>query len=509
MPAPTILGPASVCFNSTGNVYTTETGPGIHNYIWNVTGGTITAGGTPTDNTVTVTWNTVGNESVSVNYTDINGCTAALPTVYDVVVNPLPAPTITGPSPVCVNSTGNVYTTETGSGIHNYIWSVTGGTITSGGLSTDNTVTVTWVTSGIQTVSVNYENSYGCYAATPGSKSVIVIPLPTPIISGSNNACIGSTVNYTTESGMSSYTWPVSAGGSITSGGSSTDNTVTVTWDTTGAQTVSVSCTNAFGCTSANPTVLNVTVNALPTPGISGQDLPTTGTPYVYTTESSMTNYLWTVSSGGSITAGGGTGDNTITIVWTVTGSQSVSVNYTNNNGCTAASPTVHPVIVSQSLSTISGNITYYNSANTVMNNVTVTLQGTSYSAVTNLSGYYQIQNIPAGTYTMVCTTVKPTGGINAGDAALTNQWGNSKNNNSWPAIQLVKFFSGDASGNNIIQAVDPAMILTYFVNTWEPGQDMVRIHVRTGHSGFPEQPQSTIVQPVFIHRLPFRRIRT
>ena len=65
------------------------------NYVWSVSaGGTITAGGTNISNTVTVTWNTTGPQSVSVNYTvPATGCTAASPKVLSITVNPKPATT--------------------------------------------------------------------------------------------------------------------------------------------------------------------------------------------------------------------------------------------------------------------------------------------------------------------------------------------------------------------------------------------------------------------------------
>ena len=125
--------PAStaVCAGSTGNTYTTQAG--MTNYIWSVSaGGTVTGGGGVGNNTVTVTWNTAGAQTVSVNYTNGNGCTAATPAVYNVTVNALPVVTIAGPTPVCAGSTGNIYTTQ--AGMSNYIWSVSaGGTITAGG----------------------------------------------------------------------------------------------------------------------------------------------------------------------------------------------------------------------------------------------------------------------------------------------------------------------------------------------------------------------------------------
>ena len=122
LPTPTVAsGPNDVCVNSTGNVYTTQTGK--TNYVWTVSaGGTITAGGTATDNTVTVTWTTAGARSVSVNYSE-NGCAAATPSSYAVNVKALPVPTIaSGPNDVCINSTGNVYTTQAGK--TNYVWTV-------------------------------------------------------------------------------------------------------------------------------------------------------------------------------------------------------------------------------------------------------------------------------------------------------------------------------------------------------------------------------------------------
>jgi len=346
LPVPTITGNDQVCLNSTGNIYSTEIG--MTNYTWTVSaGGTITAGGTSTDNTVTVTWNTVGPQTVSVNYDNTDGCTAAAATVFDVTVNPLPVVTLDGPTPVCVNSTGNVYTTEVD--MTNYTWTVSaGGTITAGGTSTDNTVTVTWNTVGPQTVSVNYDNTDGCTAAAATVFDVTVNPLPVVTLDGPTPVCVNSTGNvYTTEVDMTNYTWTVSAGGTITAGGTSTDNTVTVTWNTSGPQTVSVNYDNTDGCTAAAATVFDVTVNPLPVVTLDGPTpVCVNSTGNVYTTEVDMTNYTWTVSAGGTITAGGGINDNTVTITWNTATPQTVSVNYVNGTDCTAAVATVLNVTV-------------------------------------------------------------------------------------------------------------------------------------------------------------------
>ncbi len=164
-------------------------------------------------------------------------------------------PSLAGPSEVCLNSAGNIYSTEAGQ--VNYTWIVSpGGTITDGGTSADNTVTVLWNTAGPQTVSVNYSMS-----PAPAVKNVNVNMLPVPGLSGPTPVMAGSAGNtYSTEPGMVNYSWIVSPGGTVTSGGGPADNSVTVTWNSSGGQFVSVSYTDVNGCSASVPTQFDVTV---------------------------------------------------------------------------------------------------------------------------------------------------------------------------------------------------------------------------------------------------------
>jgi len=334
LPLPAISGPVAACFNSS-QVYTTAAG--MTGYIWSVNGGSITAGsGT---NSVTVTWNTAGNQSVSVNYTDANGCTALTPSVYAVTVHDLPVPVISGAGAMCLN---NSATYTTAAGMSNYTWVVNGGNITSGGGTGENSVTVTWATLGTQSVSVNYTDGNSCSAASPTVFPVVVNTLPVPTITGPASVCAGLSATYTTESGLTSYTWNVSAGGNITSGAGT--NSITVLWNTVGPQLVDVNYVIGTGCTALTPTVKNITVNALPAPTVSGQAAVCQNTSHVYSTQSGMSGYLWTVPPEGSITSGSGT--NSITVLWTSPGTPVISVNYTNSNGCTAVSPANYPITV-------------------------------------------------------------------------------------------------------------------------------------------------------------------
>jgi len=248
LPAPAITGATKVCEGSTVNVYSTVSG--MTNYQWNVTGGTITAGGNTSDNSITVTWGTGVTGHVTLNYTNSNGCPATAATDSSVTINPLPTPTISGFTSVCANSAGNVYSTT--AGMTNYTWGVSGGIITAGGNANDNSVTVTWGTAGAGNITLNYTNSYGCTAPTITNQAITVNALPpAPTITGSGvtSFCEGGSVTLTSSTG-NSYLWST---GATTPG-------IEVT--TSGNYSVKVS--DANGCQSASSDAVNVTVFSKP-----------------------------------------------------------------------------------------------------------------------------------------------------------------------------------------------------------------------------------------------------
>lgn len=351
---PILIGPSTVCANSAGNIYTTQAG--MSNYVWTVSGGTITAGGSSTSYTAAITWTTAGTQSINVNFNNSSGCNATTPALKNVTVNPVPTPSITGPSACCTGISGQTYSTEPG--MSGYTWNISaGGTITAG--AGTNSITVTWNTAGAQSVYVNFYNPSGCKAPTPSEIHLMVNPVPVPAIAGPSAVCTGTTgLIYSTQPGMSGYTWALSAGGIITAGDGTAS--ITVTWTMPGAQAVSVNCTNAFGCTSNAATVYPVTVHTLSTPLITGPDTLCIGASgNVYLTQAEMTNYIWTVSSGGTITSGGGTGDNFVAITWDSAATQTVTVNYNNIFGCASLAATSYTVtVIALPVPTITGPAT-------------------------------------------------------------------------------------------------------------------------------------------------------
>ncbi|MBT1706489.1 LamG domain-containing protein, partial [Chryseosolibacter indicus] len=232
----------------------------MSNYQWNVVGGTVTSGGSTSDNSVTVTWGSAGTGSVGVNYTN-GGCVSPSPTVKSVTINPVPTPSATGPASVCVNTTGSVYTTQ--AGMSNYVWSVQGGVITSGGTTTDNSVTVIWTTTGSQRVSVSYANVYGCTASAIQSVEVLTPPLPVEEVLGLKVNFVNeqSHLQVTGAEDATSLIWEYPSGTTGSSTGTGIPGReVVVSHGTAGSKTLKVKASKN-GCSGGYS---NVVMNILP-----------------------------------------------------------------------------------------------------------------------------------------------------------------------------------------------------------------------------------------------------
>jgi hypothetical protein len=120
----------------TNVTFTTE--PGQTGYLWAWTpGGTRNTGGYSTDNTVSLSWNTPGTKTVSVNYTDGNGCSATNPVEKTILINPRPVAGVFPDLTLCSGSNSGAVYPVGGTAVNGYTW--TGGV--SAGL-TDNTATL-------------------------------------------------------------------------------------------------------------------------------------------------------------------------------------------------------------------------------------------------------------------------------------------------------------------------------------------------------------------------------
>ncbi|MCZ2460239.1 MAG: Ig-like domain-containing protein, partial [Chitinophagales bacterium] len=135
------------------------------------------------------------------------------------------------------------------------------------------TISGTPTNSGTFNYSIPLTGGCGTVSAI-GTITVLAAPTPTFTTSPAANICINSSVTYTTQSGQSNYLWSVPGTENvdyiITSGGiGNTDNSVTLTWLTTGSKTVTVNYTDANGCAGVNAASSNTMVNAYPNASFS------------------------------------------------------------------------------------------------------------------------------------------------------------------------------------------------------------------------------------------------
>ncbi|ERM83492.1 hypothetical protein P872_00220 [Rhodonellum psychrophilum GCM71 = DSM 17998] len=327
---------------------------------WSSSNSTIVSVNSTTGELIAVS---AGTATITYTMTGTGGC-ADVTATRSVTVYALPNPTfIEEPtSDVCVG-TSVIYSTQAGQ--FDYEWAVEGieGTdysITGGGIgTTNNTVSLIWLTAGTKEVSVNYSNVNGCNV-NPIYNTITIDPLPLPAftVQPTNPVCIGELVTYTTQVGQSNYSWtiPGIAGTdyNIIAGGIGTSsNSVTLEWQTNGSKTVTVNYSNANACTGVNPAFNTIVLDPLPVPTFTAQPANQVciGDEVTYTTQAGQSNYTWiipgTAGTDYYITAGGiGTTSNTVTIDWRTHGTKTVTVNYSNANGCTGVNPAFNTIVL-------------------------------------------------------------------------------------------------------------------------------------------------------------------
>lgn len=170
------------------------------------------------------------------------------------------------------------------------------------------------------------------------------IPLAPGPLTGSTDVCQNQNVAYSipVDPNATNYNWTVPSGATIVTGAGT--NSITVNYTST-AVSGNITITSSNSCATGPTASFPITVNPLIIPTISGPNSVCASSGYTtYTTQSGMSNYIWTISSGGSIFSGAGT--SYITVSWSTPGPQTVSVIYTNTIGCQVPSPTVYNVTV-------------------------------------------------------------------------------------------------------------------------------------------------------------------
>ncbi|HQW50004.1 MAG: choice-of-anchor L domain-containing protein [Bacteroidota bacterium] len=460
-PVPSITGNNSIC---QGQSSTINAGS-YAGYLWS-TGATA----------ATINVNTAGNYSVTV--TDANGCTGTAS--FNLTVNANPTPTITGVTSFCA---GENSTLNAGGGYTNYLWS---------GGATTQTINVT--AGGNYAVTVT--NAAGCTATT--NKVITVNALPVPSVTGTLSFCAGKNTTLTVPGSYTTYQWSNGATTSNITVSTASTFTVTVTdangctgsksatttintnpvpsiignssicqgqsstinagsyagysWSTGAtaatinvntAGNYSVTVTDANGCTGTAS--FNLTVNANPTPTITGVTSFCAGENSTLNAGGGYTNYLW---SGGATTQ---------TINVTAGGNYAVTV--TNASGCTA---TTNKVITVNALPvpSVTGTLAFCSGKNT-----TLTVPG-SYASYQWSNGA-TTSNITVNTASTFTVTVTDANGCTGSKSATT-----TINTNPVPSI----------TGNSSICQGQSSTINagSYAGYSWSTGAATATINVNT-----------------------------
>lgn len=293
---------------------------------WTVVGGTIVGGDAGAS--VVVNWTTLGTQTVTVSeWVPGSQCTTTV--AQSVIVEPAPAPVISGPITVCATQNYS-YSTPLVAG-HTYAWSIT----TGGGVFTTptntNMVGITWDAVGALTVRtiqvVETATLAGCATTTTLNVNVHPTPALTPIAriappGNANQACLGQNITYSVNNiAGTNYNWTVTGGNVISGQGT---NSVVIEWTAIGAQTLTVVATNALNPACTDTEVLNVSVEAQPNPVITGTVVACINTIHTYSTPFVAGNtYQWAITPSPASAATpvyalitGNLTSNTITLQW-------------------------------------------------------------------------------------------------------------------------------------------------------------------------------------------------
>ncbi|MEM9820664.1 MAG: PKD domain-containing protein [Bacteroidota bacterium] len=334
------VGPEVDCVGTIceGEVITYTSSDDCGTFTWTVSNnGTITEGGGPNDNFVTISWGDGPLGTIELSVADCTGDYCSEPTIAQIPIISDNAE-IEGATRVCNGQTA-AYTMPLYSGTE-YLWTVSGnGTIESG--LNSHEITVQWQSNIVpntdQYVIVEYDN---CYLGCGGRDTLEVGILPEYYLSGPIEACENeatpfSAINAVNENLTVDVNWTVIApDGSTIFNSMAPAANFNVDW-TAGPGTYQVQVVAAnFNDYCTDSYVLEVDV-VTPPPAVSsiiGATEICPGQFYAYQAISASPNFsfTWQVNDGGNVTERMG---NPINVIWGNTPPYELSVTQTSVNG--------------------------------------------------------------------------------------------------------------------------------------------------------------------------------
>lgn len=306
--------------------------------------------------------------SYTVKYNSGSGCDSLTSAAYVVTINPLPVASISGSGDICL---GNSNTLTAGAGFTSYLWN-TG--------ETNQSISV----GAASIYSVLVTNSNGC--RDTASLTTRFVTLAAPVVTGNLSFCPGGSTTLDAGAVYSTYLWSTGA------------STKTISVYTAGDVTVTV--TNANGCTASK--TVNISIYTSPVPQINGNDGFCAGGSTTLNATLGFVSYLWS--------------NNAVTASTTVSNIGTYTVTVTDNNGCTGSKAQVVSVYPNP-VPVISGTLSFCGGTNTTLN------AGSGYLAYLWSTGA-TTQSVNVSTAGVVSVTVTNTNGCTASATATTTLTG-------------------------------------------------------------------------------------
>lgn len=304
-----------VCPNTTVtySVTTTSTPGGSQTGLnWQVSGASSYTVNPPFNNSVTVTWGPTGVGSVVVISDGTAGCAGEDALCVTIIAEPVaqfaadPAPT-GNTVQVCKGQT--VYFDNQSTGADNYEWFFSDDLSSSVEVDPQHV----FLTPGNYTVRLIARSD--CLCADTAFLNVEVLDATAPTLDCVGTICPGETVTYTASNACAPYSWAVTPNGTVVSGGTASVDSITVQWNAGPDGVITLGAQPCSGNACPNPANIHIPVIS-DDADIRGEDQVCPAAVEVYTIEPyGGTDFVWSLSGGGTITEGQGT--NRITVAWT------------------------------------------------------------------------------------------------------------------------------------------------------------------------------------------------
>ena len=253
LPTAVIGGDNTICQNDVAPVITFTGAGGTMPYTFTYTinngpNQTVTTASGNSSVTVSVPTGTAGTfvyDLVSVQDASSTTCLNPQTGTATIIINPLPSATVTGGVSVCVGDSDPVvtFTGSLGTTPYTFTYNINGGTnqtiVSTGNSATITVPTITAGTFNVNLVSVTDASSTTCQQTINQTATVVVNANPVVSISGASEYCAGASATLDAGAGFTSYLW---------SNGATTQTTNV----TDGDNPVTVTVTNAAGCSTTS-----------------------------------------------------------------------------------------------------------------------------------------------------------------------------------------------------------------------------------------------------------------